>query len=334
MPEERDIQLRAQLRDAALYWRTPPMTLDGIATHVYDFILSYDDDGDRAALWMGMLDDYRWILQSMPEMYLFSLRSLQTRLSRQTLHRFWDAHHYKPDLAGSYQTLKSMAELLLDGEFDNNIQVQTIGRMCRVIPLADWPSVASVDAVVGILTRLPMGQRTRCLGAIVNSCTAQVDVNAPAHTDDQTMIMLRPLLATNPLRFDDMLQAVFLNWPQVGSIQSLVGAWGFRYSTVDELITMHNNRILFARHRLLISNGKERREFVARDTKIATNPEDGEPLDPLDKARTCILCMDNKRCIAFATCGHFVCCAKCSAECNVCPVCRAPITRRTYTYLA
>jgi hypothetical protein len=40
----------------------------------------------------------------------------------------------------------------------------------------------------------------------------------------------------------------------------------------------------------------------------------------------CIVCMDAKKTHAFQPCGHKCVCANCAAKCQICPICRAPVT--------
>jgi hypothetical protein len=40
----------------------------------------------------------------------------------------------------------------------------------------------------------------------------------------------------------------------------------------------------------------------------------------------CIVCMDAKKTHVFQPCGHYCVCATCAAQCQTCPICRAPVT--------
>lgn len=42
---------------------------------------------------------------------------------------------------------------------------------------------------------------------------------------------------------------------------------------------------------------------------------------------TCVVCMDAPFETVFLECGHLACCATCSSQLKICPICRNPISR-------
>lgn len=50
------------------------------------------------------------------------------------------------------------------------------------------------------------------------------------------------------------------------------------------------------------------------------------------EALTCVVCLDEPRDIAFAPCGHKVCCNVCANQVSQCPICRGAITNRLRVY--
>lgn len=47
----------------------------------------------------------------------------------------------------------------------------------------------------------------------------------------------------------------------------------------------------------------------------------------------CSICMENKRCVLFASCGHIVSCWSCSADLRDCPLCRKAITDKLKAFI-
>jgi len=51
-----------------------------------------------------------------------------------------------------------------------------------------------------------------------------------------------------------------------------------------------------------------------------------------DEDKSCIICLENERCVALIPCGHLCLCRECSASQTKCPVCRTPIREFLRTF--
>lgn len=328
----RDHDLRVQLQQASIYWMTPPLTQRGICDQVASFVLSFELDADRCAIWLAMVDTQRQLLATVPELYLVSLRSVAQRSNRQALQRCWTAHLYYPTLPNPHAAICEIADLLMRDEHDLVILFNTLGRIFQMTPLMNWPSIEATQTLKEILGYFPLDQRLRCVTAVVGSFTAQVDIYTPAHTNEQIATMLLPILSAVPEQFEPLLVSSLVNWPMIESIACLEDAAGDRRQSCEQIILTHNSRLLFARNRANIVQMKETLAFPAKDTKIAVD-EDGKALDPLDEARACRICEQNKRSVTFVPCGHLACCASCTLRLNECPICRQVIRRSVFTFM-
>jgi hypothetical protein len=47
----------------------------------------------------------------------------------------------------------------------------------------------------------------------------------------------------------------------------------------------------------------------------------------------CSICMDNKKCVFFASCGHVVSCWSCSADLRDCPQCKKAIAGKLMAFI-
>jgi hypothetical protein len=47
----------------------------------------------------------------------------------------------------------------------------------------------------------------------------------------------------------------------------------------------------------------------------------------------CSICMENKRCVLFSSCGHIVSCWSCSADLHECPLCRKAIADKLKAFI-
>jgi len=84
---------------------------------------------------------------------------------------------------------------------------------------------------------------------------------------------------------------------------------------------------------------KEKRESTPtesnkeEDTEKSGDTSDGEePRKELTDDNTCIICLENERCVALIPCGHLCLCRECSGTQKKCPVCRTPIQDLLRTY--
>jgi hypothetical protein len=64
-------------------------------------------------------------------------------------------------------------------------------------------------------------------------------------------------------------------------------------------------------------------------------PMAAEKKQPVEEAedKTCVVCMDQQRSIAFAPCGHVCCCVKCADDVAKCPMCQAAFTLKLKVFL-
>lgn len=324
--------LQVQLQQASIYWATPPLTKKGICDQVASFVSSFELDADRCAIWLAMVDTQRQLLATVPELYLVSLRSVAQRSNRQALQRCWAAHMYCPTLPNPHAAICEIADLLMRDEHDLFILFNTLGRIFQMIPLMDWPSIEATQTLKEILGYFSPDQRLRCVTAVVGSFTAQVDIYAPAHTNEQIATMMLPILSSVPGQFEPLLVSSLVNWPMIESTSCLGDAAGDRRQSCEQIITTHNSRLLFARNRANILQMKETLAFPAKDVKIAVD-DNGEALDPLDEARACRICEQNKRSVTFVPCGHLASCASCTLRLNKCPICQQVIRRSVFTFM-
>jgi len=79
---------------------------------------------------------------------------------------------------------------------------------------------------------------------------------------------------------------------------------------------------------------KEKQEGDKSEEESTDTPtEDGEETKKeLDDDRSCIICLENERCVALIPCGHLCLCRECSGTQKKCPVCRTPIQDLLRTY--
>ena len=52
-----------------------------------------------------------------------------------------------------------------------------------------------------------------------------------------------------------------------------------------------------------------------------------------DAASNCVECHEREREVAFAPCGHFVCCSECGLRVSTCPLCRGAIEKKLRIYV-
>uniref|UniRef100_A0A8C6TT65 E3 ubiquitin-protein ligase XIAP n=1 Tax=Neogobius melanostomus TaxID=47308 RepID=A0A8C6TT65_9GOBI len=68
-----------------------------------------------------------------------------------------------------------------------------------------------------------------------------------------------------------------------------------------------------------------------------TAKQDDDPLKKLEKLqreKQCKICMDRDICMVFIPCGHLVCCQRCSAALDKCPICCGTISQKIKTYIS
>jgi hypothetical protein len=70
---------------------------------------------------------------------------------------------------------------------------------------------------------------------------------------------------------------------------------------------------------------------AAADANVAAAPA---VVAGADDKTNCVVCLERARNIAFAPCGHVVCCATCTAELKQCPICRQQITSSSKIFLS
>lgn len=61
-------------------------------------------------------------------------------------------------------------------------------------------------------------------------------------------------------------------------------------------------------------------------------PKPIEDVETEDEKFQCVVCMSNKRIIAF-NCGHLSCCNGCSQRLEKCPICQVEITTKTHIFI-
>lgn len=44
------------------------------------------------------------------------------------------------------------------------------------------------------------------------------------------------------------------------------------------------------------------------------------------ETKSCVICMENEKCIIFSPCNHYYCCEECSNRISNCPICRSKIS--------
>jgi hypothetical protein len=93
--------------------------------------------------------------------------------------------------------------------------------------------------------------------------------------------------------------------------------WRFAYKAVCLQIVQHNREEM---KRKAVSQGL----LVLRQSKRYTM---------VQNAPKCAICMETERSIAF-DCGHVVCCQRCGADTEDCPICRSKIAIRMKIYLS
>jgi len=77
---------------------------------------------------------------------------------------------------------------------------------------------------------------------------------------------------------------------------------------------------------------KETTEGESTEGSTDTPTSDGEETKELDDENSCIICLENERCVALIPCGHLCLCRECSGTQKKCPVCRTPIQDLLRTY--
>lgn len=87
----------------------------------------------------------------------------------------------------------------------------------------------------------------------------------------------------------------------------------------DVAIVSASTPEIYARYMAMIAQKKASHAF---DAAIAASRD-----------KECVVCMTNPAKMAFLPCGHFACCAECSARCQRCPLCREVVSLcvRVYT---
>jgi Zinc finger, C3HC4 type (RING finger) len=69
-------------------------------------------------------------------------------------------------------------------------------------------------------------------------------------------------------------------------------------------------------------------EVESAGSSSASDEVQTVPLDDVDEADACTVCMTAKIDTTFVPCGHYSCCGRCAKKCEkhgACPICRKPI---------
>jgi len=74
---------------------------------------------------------------------------------------------------------------------------------------------------------------------------------------------------------------------------------------------------------------KEGEESLGGETETTTEDKTEKEVDD---QRSCIICLENERCVALIPCGHLCLCRECSGTQKKCPICRTPIQDLLRTY--
>jgi hypothetical protein len=319
----------------------PPLTTEAVCGHIIDVAMALQSDDYRWYMWIWMYRNRRDLLDAVPSLYLVSLSSMHTLPKRLNLFQLWDDLEWFPEPLQPQQVTFELVNLLLTLDMDKVKRLETIGQIMRKCPLLEWPSVENTATIVHILTRVPDSDAAFVMGAIIASYTVDVPVSTKPHTKQDVQDMMGPLLNCVVHLGPQSFSCIFQNWPAIESTDAFVEALdaiGMSFGRKDlqalsQNIDLHNKRIFYRQCRETMSRLKDERLFAKRDAKI-TLKADGSMQDPLDEARLCVCCQENKRCITFDPCSHFVLCAACSAKLNECPICKTHITKLVFSYLS
>mmetsp|Transcript_19780 Transcript_19780/g.42790 ORF Transcript_19780/g.42790 Transcript_19780/m.42790 type:complete len:133 (-) Transcript_19780:24-422(-) len=71
-------------------------------------------------------------------------------------------------------------------------------------------------------------------------------------------------------------------------------------------------------------------ETQAPTTEPASTP--AEVIDPFESPADCVVCMERKRQVVFAPCGHLVVCLSCGQGLHACPICRQVMSDRIQVF--
>jgi len=82
------------------------------------------------------------------------------------------------------------------------------------------------------------------------------------------------------------------------------------------------------------SGDKDKDEPKAAEVKADSAAAVAEPKKDPAGMEKCSICMERNASIAMVPCGHLCCCEPCSHNLELCPVCRAPVTKTQVIYMA
>ncbi|KAL8445502.1 hypothetical protein Emed_005556 [Eimeria media] len=110
-------------------------------------------------------------------------------------------------------------------------------------------------------------------------------------------------------------------------LQLLLGARFLKLLKREQLV---QRLLMLQRETELLREQQQRQLTLASECRsLRERAERQQQLQQEAESRLlCLLCVDRKRRVVLLPCAHFYLCSACSAGVGVCPLCRAPITRR------
>lgn len=123
-------------------------------------------------------------------------------------------------------------------------------------------------------------------------------------------------------------------WPQTLQSDEVAPVGRFTYSSIER--AMEEQERLKQAMKQDVLAPRPALVIVEKIVKEAPAPPvAAEKKQPVEEAedKTCVVCMDQQRAIAFAPCGHVCCCVKCSESVAKCPMCQAAFTLKLKVFL-